>query len=260
MDGGDLKTLHRQSGGIFGLLKMFGLGSADMQRQMSKPIKEQMAMQRGGFPWALAGLSMLPMLMGKGQDDVIRNQMKTTRDPIMQRGGLSVPPALMSKLPLLKQIGIPMAMGALASLGDKVVDKAFGEGRGSTRKPQRKKPMRLKPMRKKAKAPKRQLRRQFSAPRSQRRSPGATASRIKSVVHQNSGRVKRGAKRAARKALHDAGRRLFDRATKGNIRLESKPSELADTPFAQKLRESIRTTMSTAPTADSSHIGQTFNI
>ena len=86
-------------------------------------------MQRGGFPWALAGLSMLPMLMGKGKTESIQNQMKTTREPIMQRGGLSIPPALISKgLPLLKSVGIPLAMGALASVGDNVVDKIFGDG------------------------------------------------------------------------------------------------------------------------------------
>ena len=130
MDGGDLKTLPRQHGGMFGLLgKMFGLGPGDLQKQMSDPIKQQMMMQRGGFPWALAGLSLLPMLMGKGQEDRIRNQMKVTRDSIMQRGGLAIPPALISKgIPLLKQIGIPVAMGALASLGDNVMDKIFGDG------------------------------------------------------------------------------------------------------------------------------------
>ena len=130
MDGGDLKTLPRQHGGMFGLLgKMFGFGPGDLQKQMSDPIKQQMMMQRGGFPWALAGLSLLPMLMGKGQEDRIRNQMKVTRDSIMQRGGLAIPPALISKgIPLLKQIGIPVAMGALASLGDNVMDKIFGDG------------------------------------------------------------------------------------------------------------------------------------
>ena len=131
MEGGDLKTLPRQHGGIFGLLgKLFGLGPGELQKQMSDPIKQQMLMQRGGFPWALAGLSLLPTLLGKGEQDRIRNQMKTARDPIMQRGGLTVPPALITKgLPLLKQIGIPAAMGALASLGDNLIDKVFGEGK-----------------------------------------------------------------------------------------------------------------------------------
>ena len=137
LNGGDLKTLSRQHGGIFGLLgklfglglsdkqhggiigllgKLFGLGPGELQKQMSDPIKQQMIMQRGGFPWALAGLSLLPALLGKGEEDRIRNQMQMTRDPIMQRGGLAIPPALISKgLPLLKQIGIPTAMGALAS-------------------------------------------------------------------------------------------------------------------------------------------------
>ena len=149
--GGDLKTLSRQHGGIFGLLgklfglglsdkqhggifgllgKLFGLGPGELQKQMSDPIKQQMIMQRGGFPWALAGLSLLPALLGKGEEDRIRNQMQMTRAPIMQRGGLAIPPALISKgLPLLKQIGIPTAMGALASLGDNLVDEIFGDGK-----------------------------------------------------------------------------------------------------------------------------------
>lgn len=131
VQGGDLKTMARQHGGFFHLIpKLFGLGASDMQKHMSDPIRSQMLMQRGGFPWALAGLSLLPMLLGKGKEDSIRNQMKTSRDPVMQRGGLSVPPALLAKgLPLLKSIGIPLAMGALASMGDKVVDKVFGDGR-----------------------------------------------------------------------------------------------------------------------------------
>ena len=74
MEGGDLKTLQRQSGGLFGMMgRMLGLGPRELQLQMSDPVKQQMLMQRGGFPWALAGLSMLPMLMGKGQENVIRS-------------------------------------------------------------------------------------------------------------------------------------------------------------------------------------------
>ena len=93
--GGDLQTMSRQHGGFLGFLgKLFGLGASDMQKQMQDPVKQQMMMQRGGFPWALAGLSILPMLMGKGEEDGIQRQMKTTRDPIMQRGGLSIPPLL----------------------------------------------------------------------------------------------------------------------------------------------------------------------
>ena len=165
--GGDLKTLSRQHGGIFGLLgkllglgpgelsdkqhggifgllgKLFGLGPGELQKQMSDPIKQQMIMQRGGFPWALAGLSLLQALLGKGEEDRIRNQMKMTRDPIMQRGGLAIPPVLISKgLPQLKQIGISTAMGALASLGDNLVDKylvvvkqrAFGKAFGGVQR------------------------------------------------------------------------------------------------------------------------------
>ena len=132
--GGDLMTLSRQQeGGFIGLFKrLFGMGPGEMQKQMSDPTKlQQIVMQRGGFPWALAGLSLLPMLMGKGKADAIQKQMGTTRDPVMQRGGFSVPPGLVAKgLPLLKAIGIPLAMGALASVGDNAVDKIFGDGSG----------------------------------------------------------------------------------------------------------------------------------
>ena len=66
MEGGDLKRLQRQSGGLFGMMgRMLGLGPRELKQQMSDPVKQQMLMQRGGFPWALAGLSMLTMLMGK---------------------------------------------------------------------------------------------------------------------------------------------------------------------------------------------------
>ena len=135
------ELFDKQHGGIFSLLgKLFGLGPGELQKQMSDPIKQQMIMQRGGFPWALAGLSLLPALLGKGEEDRIRNQMQMTRDPIMQRGGLAIPPALISKgLSLLKQIGIPTALGALASPGDNIVDEIFGDG-----KPRRNKALRTK--------------------------------------------------------------------------------------------------------------------
>ena len=135
--GGDLSTESRQNGGfIIGpLLKLFGLGAGDLQSRMSEPSSRDLLMQRGGFPWALAGLSLLPMLLGKGKmggdgsENVIERQMRLTREPAMQRGGLTIPPGLLAKgIPLLKSIGIPLAMGALASVGDNVVDKVFGDG------------------------------------------------------------------------------------------------------------------------------------
>ena len=52
----------------------------------------------------------------------------------MLRGGLSVLPALTKSLPLVKDIAAPLALGALASLGDNVVDKIFGEGMVRTSK------------------------------------------------------------------------------------------------------------------------------
>ena len=272
MEGGDLKTLPRQHGGIFGLLgKVFGLGPGDLQKQMSDPIKQQMIMQRGGFPWALAGLSLLPMLMGKGQEDRIRNQMKVTRDSIMQRGGLAIPPALLSKgVPLLKQIGIPVAMGALASLGDNVMDKIFGDGKTTRTKGVR---------RQRTKGVRRQraigLRRKNGTPRTMKGAPRKSFTSRRNgrkQILQNLGnklatttgdQVKKFMKRkktrrSTQKALHNVGRRLFERK-KLPLRLESMPTVPKDTPFAQKLRESIQTRMA-SPQISSSHIGQTFNI
>ena len=67
---GDLATTSRQYGGFLPLLRMLGLGAGvsplELQKAMSDPIKSQMLMQRGGFPWALAEFSLLPMLMGRG--------------------------------------------------------------------------------------------------------------------------------------------------------------------------------------------------
>ena len=271
MDGGDL-TLSRQHGGIFGLLrkllglgpgelsdkqhggifgllgKLFGLGPGELQKQISDPIKQQMIMQRGGFPWALAGLSLLPALLGKGEEDRIRNQMQMTRDPIMQRGGLAMPPALISKgLPLPKQIGIPTAMGALVSLGDNLVDEIFGDGKTKGIR---------KGIRRGAKGfrPKKGFRLKKGAPRSKHKGKfqklgnklaTTTGNQIKKFFK------KKKTRRMAKKALHKVGRELF--APK-KLRLESNPQ---DTPFAKQLRESIKMA---SPQVDSAHIGQTFNI
>ena len=73
-------TSSRQHGGFFGLLKMLGLGTEQARREMADPISKQRVMQRGGFPWALTGLSLLPALLGKG-DDTIRSQMSLSREP-----------------------------------------------------------------------------------------------------------------------------------------------------------------------------------
>ena len=48
---------------------------------------------------------------------------------------------------MFNQIGIPIAMGALASVGDDVVSKAFGEAEAKLKKQMRKKPVEKKPMR-----------------------------------------------------------------------------------------------------------------
>ena len=215
--GGDLKTISRQHGGFLGLLKMLGLG--EVQKEMSDPISKQHVMQRGGFPWALTGLSLLPALLGKG-DDTIRSQMSISRDPVMLRGGLSVLPALTKSLPLVKDIAAPLALGALASLGDNVVDKIFGEGM--------KRPKRTKKLRK-------------------RRPPRGNVKKL----------LKKKRKAFASKNLRKVGRRLFDevkRSRKTSIprkRLES----ITPSPFTQRLKDSIE-----RATPSSSHIGPSFNI
>lgn len=253
-----------QHGGIFGFIgKLLGLGPEELQKQMSDPIKQQMMMQRGGFPWALAGLSLLPMLMGKGKEDTIRNQMKTTRDPIMQRGGLSIPPALISKgLPLLKHIGIPLAMGALASVGDNVVDKVFGEGK---RLDHKKRVKRLP-----GKARTRRVATRAVTPGVKRRRASRNIMnaerRVKQGLQDVGRRLLEKGKRRARGKVRDVGRRLLEqgiRRARGAVRdvgrrlvTQSNPS---DPPFTRKLEESIQANMKT-PTLSSSHIGQTFNI
>lgn len=139
--GGDLQTLERQYGsGIWGFIKnIFGGAQAEeLRKRMQDPEQGQKLTQRGGLGMgAMLGMSLLPMLLGRGQDgESIRRQMVAGREPMMQRGGLSIPPGLVAKaLPILKTVGAPLAMGALASVGDNLVDKVFGRGRkGNSRK------------------------------------------------------------------------------------------------------------------------------
>lgn len=270
MDGGDLKTIHRryggdlqtvnrQYGGIFGLLaSLTGLGEREL-KQMSDPLKQQMLMQRGGFPWALAGLSLLPMLLGKGQADSIRYQMQTTRDPLMQRGGLTLPPMVLSKgMPLLKQLGIPLAMGALASLGDNVVDKVFGEGtvkRTQRRRVQRnlRAPRRSRMTRRTQRVPRRRTavtRRRTAIP------PKVKGKRSSS--NPLKGVLKRKTREIVQNNLQNVGRQIFEKAQKRNLRLESSPT--IDNPFTQKLQKSINSQLTPRTTVTSSHIGQSINI
>ena len=230
---------------------------------MSDPVKQQMLMQRGGFPWALAGL--LPLVLGNGS---VENQMKTTRDPIMQRGGLSVPPALISKgLPLLKQIGAPLALGALASLGDNVVDKIFGDGMKrlesrvrSSKKPTRKRSRAImskkrlrkaKPVRQKSSVSSAELvgRQLFEKVKSKAR---RTARRLGSKTAQ---RVKRTIKK---KGLAKMAR-VKPAAAAASVALQTRSLPQPPPPpisnFTRMLQDSIRTT-----SPSSSHIGQAINI
>ena len=67
VSGGDLVTKQRQHGGIFGFIgKLLGLGPAEMRKHMSDPIKAQMLMQCGGFPWALRS-EHASCALGKGK-------------------------------------------------------------------------------------------------------------------------------------------------------------------------------------------------
>ena len=255
--GGDLQTVNRQHGGIFGLLyKLTGLGEREF-KQMSDPLKQQMLMQRGGFPWALAGLSLLPMLLGKGQADSIRYQMQTTRDPLMQRGGLTLPPMVLSKgLPLLKQLGIPLAMGALASIGDNVVDKVFGDGK--TQRVQRKRVQRKRVQRRVSNRRSRVTRR-TRAPRRRTAIPRKKVVKGKrSSSNPLKGVLTRKTREIVQNNLQNVGRQIFEKAQKRNLRLESSPT--SDNPFTQKLQKSINSQLRPRTTVSSSHIGQAINI
>ena len=242
---------QEQSGGFLGVIgKLFGLGPEELQKQMSDPVKQQMVMQRGGFPWALAGLSMLPLIMGKGD---IESQMRTTREPIMQRGGLSVPPALISKgLPLLKQVGVPLAMGTLASLGDNVVDKIFGHG-----KPR--KPVKRGPKRKgmKHRGMKHRGMKRGNERGTKRGGPRKKAATTKRKMKRNDVGRQLFDHFKSKVDIEDVGRRLVSKAKRrvSPKPMSPKPSLEVSNPFTEMIRESIKTA-----TPSSSHIGQTFNI
>ena len=114
--GGDLATTNRQYDGFLGRI-LFGIGvfPAELQEAMSDPIKQQMLLQRGGFPWALAGLTTLPMLMGMGSGETIANRRRAIRSECaMIRGGLAIPPSLLGAAtkmaPYARNAAIPMAM------------------------------------------------------------------------------------------------------------------------------------------------------
>ena len=156
----------------------------------------------------------------------IRSQMSISRDPVMLRGGLSVLPALTKSLPLVKDIAAPLALGALASLGDNVVDKIFGEG---MKRPKKTKVRRTKKHRK-------------------RKSPHGNVKKL----------LKQKGKTFARKNLRKAGRRLFDEVKRSRKRLESIPrleSITPSNPFTQRLKDSIE-----RANPSSSHIVPWFNI
>ena len=142
-------------------------------------------------------------------------------NPVMLRGGLSVLPTLTKSLPLVKDIAAPLALGALASLGDNVVDKIFGEGM--------KGPKRTKKLRK-------------------RRSPRGNVKKL----------LKQKGKAFASKNLRKVGRRLFNevkRPRKKSIPRKRLESIHTSSPFTQRLKDSIE-----RATPSSSHIGPSFNI
>ena len=280
--GGDLSTVQRQSGSGFisWLGNLIGLGPGELQKHMSQPAKRELSMQRGGFPWALAGLSLLPMLLGKGKDgggggggNIIERQMKSMRDPIMQRGGLSIPPGLLAKgLPLLKSMGIPLAMGALASVGDNVVDKVFGDGKAKQKKARTHHTMR-KGNRKTSRNSSR-----VSGRRAHPTVRGATRGKRTTTTRS---RKKKSTANLVGEQLQSTGRRLFQKIkskaksrVKSNIhaRLSRKSSprrrsttttNTHSSPFALKIRENLNRASSgsnSSSTSNSAHIAPTFNI
>ena len=280
--GGDLRTTNRQHGGIFGLLKTllgFGASPAEIEKAMRDPIQQQMLMQRGGFPWAMAALSMLPMLLGKG-DDVMINQMKG-RKPNQQmiRGGLSIPPGLVSKaLPLLKNAAIPLAFGALSNLGTKAVDAMFGDGivngneahpnsdiriehHGGAKRPARKTAKKVS--RKTTKKVSRKTPKKVSGKTTKRTTKKATprktnTSLTKQIQDMVLDAAKETGKRALNKATSKAKRMVKDRvkALPSSIQpVVSRFHDKVDDSITQALRAATSTS-----TPSSAHIGQSINI
>ena len=278
--GGDLRTTNRQHGGIFGLLKTllgFGASPAEIEKAMRDPIQQQMLMQRGGFPWAMAALSMLPMLLGKG-DDVMINQMKGRKpNPQMIRGGLSIPPGLVSKaLPLLKNAAIPLAFGALSNLGTKAVDAMFGDGivngneahpnsdiriehRGGAKRSARKTTKTTK------KAAPRKTTKKVSRKTTKRTTKKATPRKTNtSLTKQIQDMVLDAAKQTGKRALGKATTKA-KRMVKDRVKALPLPSTIQPvvSRFYDKVDDSISQALRAATstsTPSSAHIGQSINI
>ena len=210
--------------------------------------------------------------------------MKTTREPAMQRGGVSFSKLFSKALPTIKEIGIALVVDTLSSTRDKAISKAIGEGRFRSnrtkrpsgrrlrrppRKSQKSSPPSFRSIRKRkflcsnpVKTSKRSVQPTRRPVQSSRRPVQPTRRTVQpSRTPRRKGKkaLVQGLKKAASQ-LPATGRRLFDNVhfrKTANIRQESTPS--SDTLFTQKLRESIRTATSET-TADSSHIGQSVNI
>ena len=248
--GGDLKTSSRQHGGFFWKKSfwknLIGAGPDEMEKQMAEPTTKQDAMQRCGLGplAAMAGMTLLPMLLGRGESgDIVETQMKTAYNPAMHRGGLAIPPGLAAKaIPLLTNLAAPLAMGTMASLGDNVMDKIFGRG---VRKGSSAGAMKRTKSRRRRHAPKK-IRQRAS------RKTKKPARQVRSK-----GRRARGIKKQGRVLFKKLGHRALDEAS-SFLSAPRRSLTRPETPFAQKIRQNIN---SAGPSSMSSaHIGPSYNI
>ena len=249
--GGDLKSSSRQHGGFFWKKSfwknLIGAGPEEMDKQMAEPMTKQDDMQRGGLGplAAMAGMTLLPMLLGRGESgDIVEAQMKTAYNPSMHRGGLAIPPGLAAKaIPLLTNLAAPLAMGTMASLGDNVMDKIFGRGVRKGRS---------------TGTTKRAKSRRRHAPKNIRqRAPRKTKKPARQILSK--GRNTRGIKKQGRALFKQLGHRALNEASSF---LSAPPPQRSltrpETPFAQKIRQNIN---SAGPSSlSSAHIGPSFNI
>ena len=210
---------------------------------------------------------------------------------LRRRGGLPIAALLTKGLPVLKAIGAPLAMGALASVGDNVVDKVFGKGDGNSQDgglaaPRRRvgrvgrvgKTRSSKPIARRSGKPMKRARRRTTS-RATKGVSSTTTVRRRAGKRKFGSRSARGRQHASHakrsswlrkgtRAVHDrlesTGRRLFEKV---NDRISSGirqrvPGQRSNnvSPFARKIRENLGKAMVSAPSLTSSHIGQSFNI
>jgi len=286
---------NTMGGVVSAVPKLLGFGEEEMRnmsekdlrdaimKQMADPAKAQMIMQRGGLgPLAAMAMGLLPMLLGKGgSGSLLDVQMKSTPELQEQRGGLSIPPALMAKgLPLLKTVGMPILMGSLASLGDNLTDKIFGEGVRSNKKAHHKRPRqrrqskmaRSKPGKKMTKRHKstgqlRKVRRGKKRTVSKRKRQRSQKSSYKSSKQLLSNALQSVKKNVGTRSVLDGLANMGKKTVQRQIRKSKKhlvpPSfspSLAATPFGEKIQDNINRSIAQRQAPSSSFIPSGINV